>query len=85
MATTIGENATFLRVVVKNDLLKIIQDYRFKTRQDSTSDAVRALIARALIAEGLITPAEGVSIEPPSPGWSPEVRDGKLFGWSANL
>jgi hypothetical protein len=85
MATTIGENATFLRVVVDNDFLKIIQDYRFSARHNSMSEAVRVLITRGLIADGHIKPAKGVPTEPPSPGLRPEIKDGRLVGWSANV
>jgi hypothetical protein len=85
MATTIGENATFLRVVVDNDFLKIIQNYRFSARHASVSEAVRVLITRGLIAEGQIKPGKGVSIEPPAQGCTPELKDGKLVGWSFSV
>jgi hypothetical protein len=50
MATSISENATFLRVVVRKDFLKTIQDYRFANRFDSLSDAILALIGHGLLA-----------------------------------
>jgi hypothetical protein len=71
--------------VVQKDLLKLIQDYRFKHRYNSASDAIRALIGHGLVAEGMITPAEGVSVSPAMSGAVPVMRDGKLLGWSAEL
>jgi hypothetical protein len=82
MVTKIGENATFLRLVVEKDFLKTIQDYRFAARHNSLSEAIRVLITRGLIAEGCIKPAEGVTLEPPDPSrWFPQIKDDKLLGW----
>ncbi len=85
MATTIGPDLTFLRVVVRKDLLKTIQKYRFKKHYDSVSDAIRALIAQALLAEGEVQPADGVSPTAPFEGAVPLIRGGVLLGWSAKL
>ena len=85
MATSISDNATFLRVVVRKDFLKTIQDYRFAHRHDSASEAIRALIGYGLLAEGFVKPADGVCATPPFRGATPEILDGKLVGWSAKL
>jgi hypothetical protein len=85
MATSISDNATFLRVVVRKDFLKTIQDYRFAHRHNSASDAIRALIGYGLLAEGSVKPAIGVSATAPFPGATPEILDGKLVGWSGDL
>jgi hypothetical protein len=85
MATSISENATFLRVVVRKDFLKTIQDYRFANRFESASDAIRALIGHGLLAEGFVMPAEGVPPTAPFPGGAPEIVNGKLVGWSLEL
>jgi hypothetical protein len=85
MATSISDNATFLRVVVRKDFLKTIQDYRFAHRHDSASEAIRALIGYGLLAEGFVKPADGVCATPPFRGATPEILDGKLVGWSMKL
>ena len=85
MATSISENATFLRVVVRKDFLKTIQDYRFANRFDSVSDAIRALIGHGLLAEGFVKPDEGVPPTAPFRGGAPEIVNGKLVGWSTEL
>jgi hypothetical protein len=85
MATSISENATFLRVVVRKDFLKTIQDYRFASRFDSVSDAIRALISHGLLAEGFVKPDDGVPPTAPFPGAAPEIVNGKLVGWSLEL
>ena len=85
MATSISENATFLRVVVRKDFLKTIQDYRFANRFDSVSDAIRALIGHGLLAEGFVKPDDGVPPTAPFPGATPEIVSGKLVGWSLEL
>jgi hypothetical protein len=85
MATSISDNATFLRVVVRKDFLKTIQDYRFAHRHDSASDAIRALIGYGFLAEGFVKPADGVPATAPFRGATPEVLDGKLVGWSGEL
>ena len=85
MATSISENATFLRVVVRKDFLKTIQDYRFANRFDSVSDAIRSLIGHGLLAEGFVKPDDGVSPTAPFPGAAPEIVNGKLVGWSMEL
>lgn len=85
MTTSISENTTFLRVVVRKDFLKTIQDYRFANRFESASDAIRALIGHGLLAEGFVTPAEGVSPTAPFPGGAPEIVNGKLIGWSVDV
>ena len=85
MASSIAEDSTFLRVVVRKDFLKTIQDYRFAHRHNSASDAIRALIGYGLLAEGFVQPADGVSAKPPWLGATPEIVDGKLVGWSAEL
>ena len=85
MATSISENATFLRVVVRKDFLKTIQDYRFANRFESASDAIRALIGHGLLAEGFVMPAEGVPPTAPFPGGAPEIVNGKLVGWSLEV
>jgi hypothetical protein len=82
MASSISDNSTFLRVVVRKDFLKIIQDYRFAHRHNSASDAIRALIGYGLLAEGFVVPAEGVSATAPWRAATPEILDGKLVGWS---
>ena len=85
MASSISENATFLRVVVRKDFLKTIQDYRFANRFDSLSDAIRALIGHGLLAEGFVKPDDGVTPTAPFPGGAPEIVNGKLVGWSMEL
>src|ERR1039457_2863095 len=50
MATSISDNATFLRVVVRKDFLKTIQDYRFAHRHDSASEAIIAKMPGPRIA-----------------------------------
>ena len=85
MASSISENATFLRVVVRKDFLKTIQDYRFAKRFDSVSDAVRALFGHGLLAEGFVKPEDGVPPTSPFPGGAPEITDGKLVGWSLEM
>jgi hypothetical protein len=85
MATSISDNATFLRVVVRKDFLKTIQDYRFAYRHNSASDAIRALIGYGLLAEGFVRPAAGVSATPPFRGATPEILAGELVGWSGEL
>lgn len=85
MATSISDSATFLRVVVRKDFLKTIQDYRFTHRHNSASDAIRALIGYGLLAEGVVTPADGVSAVPPFRGAAPEIVNGSLVGWSGSL
>ena len=82
MTTSISENATFLRVVVRKDFLRTIQDYRFANRFESASDAIRALIGHGLLAEGFVKPDDGVSPTAPFPGGTPEIVNGKLVGWS---
>jgi hypothetical protein len=85
MATSISDNATFLRVVVRKDFLKTIQDYRFANRFNSLSDAIRALIGHGLLAEGFVKPEDGVPPTSPFPGGAPEITDGKLVGWSLDM
>ena len=85
MASSIAEDSTFLRVVVRKDFLKTIQDYRFAHRHNSASDAIRALIGYGLLAEGSVQPADGVSANPPWQGAVPEILNGKLVGWSGEL
>jgi hypothetical protein len=85
MATSISDNATFLRVVVRKDFLKTIQDYRFANRFNSLSDAIRALIGHGLLAEGFVKPDDGVSPTAPFAGAAPEITDGKLVGWSLEM
>src|ERR1019366_4140806 len=85
MASSISENATFLRVVVRKDFLKTIQDYRFANRFNSLSDAIRALIGHGLLAEGFVKPEDGVTPTSPFPGGAPEIIDGKLVGWSLEM
>jgi hypothetical protein len=69
----------------QEDLLKTIRDYRFAHRHDSASEAIRALIGYGLLAQGFVKPADGVTATPPFTGATPEILDGKLVGWSANL
>lgn len=85
MASSISADSTFLRVVIRKDFLKVIQDYRFKHRNNTTSDAVRALIGYGLLAQGFVKAAKGVTLEPPFSGAVPEIRNGVLTGWSADL
>jgi hypothetical protein len=85
MASSISENATFLRVVVRKDFLKTIQDYRFANRFDSASDAIWALIGHGLLAEEFVKADAGVSPTAPFPGGVPEIVNGKLVGWSVEV
>ncbi len=85
MATTISKDHTFLRVIVHNDFLKLIQEYRFRYRYNSVSDAIRSLIKYGLVGSGLVKPTKGVSLEPPFPGAVPEIVGEKLVGWSREM
>ena len=85
MTSSTSENATFLRVVVRKDFLKTIQDYRFANRFDSLSDAIRALIGQGLLAERFVKPDDGVTPTAPFPGSASKIVNGKLVGWSMEL
>lgn len=66
------------------EMIKLIDDYRFRQRIPTRSRAIRELIEIGLAAQGVVPPDQGTPAEPPFHRAIPVIVGGKLLGWKGD-
>lgn len=68
------------------EMMKLVDDYRFRQRIPTRSGAIRQLIEIGLVSQGVVPlENEGIAPEPRFKGGIPVIIGGKLSGWTGDV
>lgn len=68
------------------EMMKLVDDYRFRQRIPTRSKAIRQLIEIGLVSQGVVPlENEGIAPEPPFSRAIPVIVGGKFTGWAGDV
>jgi hypothetical protein len=78
-------NSTNINLLLSREVLRAVDDYRFKNRIGTRTEALRSLVAWGLVATNTVLPAEGVEATPAFNAATPVIQDGAITAWTSSL
>lgn len=81
-----GHRFQYTNLGFEPEMMKLIDDYRFRERIPTRSVAIRQLIEIGLVSQRVVPlENEGVALDPPFTRATPIITAGKLAGWAGEV